>query len=714
MPDDSSLGIALFPPLAETRSQLEKLAELLQWKDAPQLRHWQEALQHAEDRLQQAKVRIAVLGAVKSGKSTLLNAVLGADRLRRGAGILTSIVTRIQLGKISRAHLRFKSKSLLDRQFQAALAFLQSSDSSLPSCKLDQASERQSLLHWLDEQPAEEDTSHFSEERAFLRACLVGYSEAIGYLNNSTQVRTWSGEESCHHQAWVEQDSRAVFLEDLLLEEPGWTWQGTEIADCQGIDSPNPLHLVQVQEYASRSNLLIYVISSRIGIRQADIHLLRNLYQLGLADQIIFVINLDLNEHEEQADVDRITEHILRDLRRCGWQQPHYFMFSALHLLLQRKLELTTREQKQLEFWQDHPVSQMSANAWKTFQEELHMRLAHQQSQTLLAGEWRHCQRLHRQVSEFVERLQITLSAETLDWEEWQSELQHRQRYLNYHEQNLRHTLKGGEQQWKQHIDYGVRALFERQGGKVWSSLDRFLRQLELTQPKDNCSPNIQSMLWVQEAREKLLRWVVDEINVSLLPEIARLCSEITMLINQAVEPFFEVLDELQHREYKLQSKLQNDLVSSSENPKVYWQFPEIEPISFTTTMAFQTPEQLRSWLLYGQSWFRTLWRKERNPQMDFHQQSQRELERQLRENLDFDVLNYRENLKYRYLWSGTEQLLETILVCWQEAARGCQADLGSLLEQLEKLRSERKQLIPLLAQWQNNWGKLVVRLSPE
>jgi hypothetical protein len=67
-----------------------------------------------------------------------------------------------------------------------------------------------------------------------LRACLVGYSEAVGYLSNSTQVQTWSGEESYQHQAWVEQDARAVFLEDLLLEEPGWTWQGTEIADCQG------------------------------------------------------------------------------------------------------------------------------------------------------------------------------------------------------------------------------------------------------------------------------------------------------------------------------------------------------------------------------------------------------------------------------------------------------------------------------------------------
>ena len=139
----------------------------------------------------------------------------------------------------------------------------------------------------------------------------------------------------------------------------------------------------------------------------------------------------------------------------------------------------------------------------------------------------------------------------------------------------------------------------------------------------------------------------------------------------------------------------------------------EIEPISFTTTLAFQTPEQLRSWLLYGQSWFRALWRKERNLQREFHQQSQRELKRQLLENLDFDVLNYQENLKYRYLWSGTQQLLETILVCWQESARGCQADLSGLLEQLERLRSERKQLLPLLLQWQSNWRELSIRLLP-
>jgi hypothetical protein len=36
------------------------------------------------------------------------------------------------------------------------------------------------------------------------------------------------------------------------------------------------------------------------------------------------------------------------------------------------------------------------------------------------------------------------------------------------------------------------------------------------------------------------------------------------------------------------------------------------------------------------------------------------------------------------------------------------------VLEQLERLRSERKQLMPLLAQWQSNWGKLNIRLPFE
>ncbi|MCK7509209.1 MAG: dynamin family protein [Desulfobacterales bacterium] len=44
-------------------------------------------------------IRVAVVGAIKSGKSTFLNALLKGDFLKRGAGVVTSIVTRVRAGR---------------------------------------------------------------------------------------------------------------------------------------------------------------------------------------------------------------------------------------------------------------------------------------------------------------------------------------------------------------------------------------------------------------------------------------------------------------------------------------------------------------------------------------------------------------------------------------------------------------------------------------
>ena len=44
-------------------------------------------------------VKIAVVGAIKSGKSTFINSWLKQDILKRGAGVVTSIVTRVRKGK---------------------------------------------------------------------------------------------------------------------------------------------------------------------------------------------------------------------------------------------------------------------------------------------------------------------------------------------------------------------------------------------------------------------------------------------------------------------------------------------------------------------------------------------------------------------------------------------------------------------------------------
>jgi polynucleotide 5'-kinase involved in rRNA processing len=57
---------------------------------------WERTCTAIPAQLEEGIVRVAVVGPIKSGKSTLLNSVLGGDYLKRGAGVVTSIVTRVR------------------------------------------------------------------------------------------------------------------------------------------------------------------------------------------------------------------------------------------------------------------------------------------------------------------------------------------------------------------------------------------------------------------------------------------------------------------------------------------------------------------------------------------------------------------------------------------------------------------------------------------
>ena len=87
--------------LMEEIARLEDLAR--EWIGSfPRLRsqgqHWQKVLSQVQAHVAEDTCRLAVVGAVKSGKSTMINALVGQDLLRRGAGILTAMVTRVQPG----------------------------------------------------------------------------------------------------------------------------------------------------------------------------------------------------------------------------------------------------------------------------------------------------------------------------------------------------------------------------------------------------------------------------------------------------------------------------------------------------------------------------------------------------------------------------------------------------------------------------------------
>ena len=85
---------------------------------------WENACQDLPQQMADDLMRVAVVGPIKSGKSTFLNSMLKGDYLKRGAGVVTSIVTRVRSGDRLSADLYFKSWDEVNAEMEQ---FIQSS-----------------------------------------------------------------------------------------------------------------------------------------------------------------------------------------------------------------------------------------------------------------------------------------------------------------------------------------------------------------------------------------------------------------------------------------------------------------------------------------------------------------------------------------------------------------------------------------------------------
>ena len=82
---------------------------------------WQKACSDIHNQVTEETIRVAVIGPVKSGKSTFVNSLFRGDYLKRGAGIITSIVTRLKSGDGLKAVLFFKSWDEVNEEIEQAV-----------------------------------------------------------------------------------------------------------------------------------------------------------------------------------------------------------------------------------------------------------------------------------------------------------------------------------------------------------------------------------------------------------------------------------------------------------------------------------------------------------------------------------------------------------------------------------------------------------------
>lgn len=334
------------------------IEEIPQMSDAS-FKAYQNICSRIPEQIRSGVLKIAVVGVIKSGKSTFVNSLLGRELVKRGAGVITSIITRIRKGRKNRASLYFKSWDQINSQIQKALMLFPDDGSGKEKTHafdIRRSNDRKYLEKVYQKliTDFQGKNDHIRPETLLIRQALHGFDACKDLVQADEAVTCFESKEFDLHKTFTSDPDKAFYIKDVCLEVFGNMMDpNIEIADCQGADSTDPSQLFQILTYLESSNLIVYCISSRTGLRQSDISFLKQIKNTGLMDNVLFINNCDLTEHENLDDLIKVETGI-RDNLKFLEIQPRLFSFSSLYNhFFKLKTKLSKKDLARLQFWQE-------------------------------------------------------------------------------------------------------------------------------------------------------------------------------------------------------------------------------------------------------------------------------------------------------------------------------------------------------------------------
>ena len=110
--------------LEKILTQLESLSP----ENGELLQRWRQSLATTNELRLNFSLPVTCIGPVKSGKSTLINTLAGADLLPTGAGITTSFPTTLSAGQKFSADIRLQPETIVNEMFIRAANLLTNND----------------------------------------------------------------------------------------------------------------------------------------------------------------------------------------------------------------------------------------------------------------------------------------------------------------------------------------------------------------------------------------------------------------------------------------------------------------------------------------------------------------------------------------------------------------------------------------------------------
>lgn len=440
-------------------------------------------------------IKIAVVGAIKSGKSTFINSWLKADILKRGAGVVTSIVTRVKKGDFLSAAVALKSWDEINSEIEKALLFfpdlknIAALNNIYPDLNgrwfdLRRRNDRQ-LLTAVKKQLCHGNLvteAGLRQESVIINQALDGFAAIKTKIQPECAELVFSGDNFDEYKQFTGNDALAFFVKDVCLNVVSSSLDFfMEIADCQGSDSINPSHMAQIQDYLVSSSMIIYLVSSRTGIREADIRFLNIIRNMGLLDRIFFIVNVDFDEHVSFKDLIYVENSIKTDLSYIK-QTPMIFTFSSLYNLFSHSFDATTsyKEKNRFENWkQDTELILYSDRMTENFYSELDRKLTGERNSLLIANHVEHMRIMEKNAEKKVELFKKLLSQDLTKAVKAVTSLQERQKHARKFDSTIKNSLDVAVEALKSGIEREIHGFFDPLNGRAYQRIKKFIENYE-------------------------------------------------------------------------------------------------------------------------------------------------------------------------------------------------------------------------------------------
>ncbi len=699
---------------------------------------WEKVGHSIEEQIHDDILRVAVVGAIKSGKSTFVNSLLGGDYLKRGAGVVTSIVTRIRKSSQLTASLDFKSWDDVNRDMQQAMILFPSLEWRPSDGEFDirRGEDRRELTKALDSVSVEKLISKetLDVNGVLLTSYLKGYGRVREMLGRSSDVQRFEKSSFSRHKDFVGDDSLAVYLKDLELGIPGGEFLGEniEIADCQGIDSLNPLHLAMIQDYLLRAHLIIYILSSRTGIRQADMRFLSIIRKMGLMENIFFVVNCDFNEHEDieglTAVVARIKEEI--SVVKPG---PKLFTFSTLfHLLDGLEDTMTQRDRVRMEQWRnEEEFADFSQSERVRFLSTFFEKLTRDRFTLLLKNHVERVGIIAAGLHDWTKINNDILRKNTEGAKEVLTKIEAAKEKLNQQKSLIKNTLDGTSQKTKRELGKDVDRFLDVRYGDLARDISGFVKKYTVDYSKNES--DIEEMgfsttlyMIFQDFKRALDRYMAETINPRLIEFIKKEEGKIRDVLDKTVDSYDALVREVLQ---KHEETLKGLGISSRSYMAAEIHSVDIEGLKRRDALSapplvstFRYTAKIRTEAVMRRGFYNVVKILKKLMKKPIHNEKEgdifalkdgvKRIKQETESSIAFHLKDYKENLKFQYLYKLVDSISETLLETLLDRFNVFTTDMSEMADLVDAEQSAKERAVEILESMEGGSREILEDIS--